>query len=122
DSKNEFWNAYKTVADEYDKEFQQKYSSDLDTALIFAGLFSAVSSAFIIQIQPQLQQDPDLVNQALLRHFIHAINGSMFVRPDIEVPSSTGPSSTIVLVQTALYVSLFSTLLTALLAVLGKRW
>ncbi|KAF7348705.1 hypothetical protein MVEN_01389300 [Mycena venus] len=40
-TKTAFWNAYKALADEHDKEFQQKYSTDLDTALIFAGLFSA---------------------------------------------------------------------------------
>ncbi|KAJ7340587.1 hypothetical protein DFH08DRAFT_938517 [Mycena albidolilacea] len=55
DRKTAFWNAYKNLADEHDKEFQQKYSTDLDTALIFAGLFSAISSAFIIQIQPAIQ-------------------------------------------------------------------
>ncbi|KAJ7921684.1 hypothetical protein B0H13DRAFT_1449049, partial [Mycena leptocephala] len=53
DKKTAFWTSYMKLADEHDKEFQQKYSTDLDTALIFAGLFSAVSSAFIIQIQPQ---------------------------------------------------------------------
>ncbi|KAJ7479747.1 hypothetical protein FB451DRAFT_973185, partial [Mycena latifolia] len=58
DKKTEFWNSYMKLADEHDKEFQQKYSTDLDTALIFAGLFSAVSSAFIIQIQPQLVTPP----------------------------------------------------------------
>ncbi|KAJ7839083.1 hypothetical protein B0H13DRAFT_2677296 [Mycena leptocephala] len=52
DKKSEFWNAYMKLADEDDKEFQKKYSSDLDTTLILcvAGLFSAVSSAFIIQL------------------------------------------------------------------------
>ncbi|KAJ7081932.1 hypothetical protein C8R44DRAFT_823211 [Mycena epipterygia] len=35
DRKTEFWNAYKTVAEEYDKEFKEKYGTDLDTALIF---------------------------------------------------------------------------------------
>ncbi|KAJ6574451.1 hypothetical protein B0H19DRAFT_875143, partial [Mycena capillaripes] len=54
DKKMAFWNSYMRVADEHDKEFQQKYSTDLDTGLIFAGLFSAVGSAFIIQIQPEL--------------------------------------------------------------------
>ncbi|KAJ7479699.1 hypothetical protein FB451DRAFT_164027 [Mycena latifolia] len=58
DMKTSFWNSYMKLADEHDKEFQRKYSTDLDTALIFAGLFSAVSSAFIIQIQPQLMTDP----------------------------------------------------------------
>ncbi|KAJ6529354.1 hypothetical protein B0H19DRAFT_1333254 [Mycena capillaripes] len=50
-----FWNAHKTLADERDKELKEQYSTDLNTALVFAGLFSAVDSAFIIQIQPGIQ-------------------------------------------------------------------
>ncbi|KAJ7146759.1 hypothetical protein C8R44DRAFT_898935 [Mycena epipterygia] len=79
------------LADEHDKEFQQKYGTDLDTSLIFAGLFSAVTSAFIIQIEPQLMETP-------------------------------GPMAIIVGAQSMLYISLFTTLLAALLAVLGKQW
>ncbi|KAK7017635.1 hypothetical protein R3P38DRAFT_2784547 [Favolaschia claudopus] len=90
DKKTAFWNSYLKLADENDKAFQQKYSTDLDTALIFAGLFSAVGSVFIIQIQPQLA-----VSQ---------------------------PPRIIVLVQSMLYISLFTTLSAALLAVLGKQW
>ncbi|KAJ6506303.1 hypothetical protein C8R47DRAFT_1241564 [Mycena vitilis] len=90
DTKTAFWNAYKTLADEHDKELQQKYSTDLDTALIFAGLFSAVDSAFIIQIQPAIQP--------------------------------RGTPLVVLVAQNLLYVSLFSTLLAALLAVLGKQW
>ncbi|KAF7334572.1 hypothetical protein MVEN_02287100 [Mycena venus] len=90
DKKTAFWNSYLKLADEYDKEFQQKYSTDLDTALIFAGLFSAVGSAFIIQIQPQLM--------------------------------GSNPPKIIVVAQSMLYISLFTTLLAALLAVLGKQW
>ncbi|KAJ7641236.1 hypothetical protein FB45DRAFT_676657, partial [Roridomyces roridus] len=55
-----------------------------------AGLFSAVSSAFIIQIQPQLSFDT--------------------------------PSIKVIVAQSMLYISLFTTLLAALLAVLGKQW
>ncbi|KAJ7769369.1 hypothetical protein B0H16DRAFT_1237561, partial [Mycena metata] len=109
DKKTAFWNSYMKLADEHDKEFQQKYSTDLDTALIFvsdfaldvlklvvsnwlpqSGLFSAVASAFVIQIEPQL------------------------------APPNT--SKIIVIVQCLLYASLFTTLLAALLAVLGKQW
>ncbi|KAF7326444.1 hypothetical protein MVEN_02614900 [Mycena venus] len=89
DKKNKFWNAYKLVAEEYDKEFQEKYKTDLDTGLLFAGLFSAVSSAFIIQIQPDIQSKS---------------------------------ISLVVVTQSLLYISLFSTLLVAMLAVLGKQW
>jgi hypothetical protein len=35
DNKTNFWNLYKTLADEHDKEFHQRYSTDLDTSLIF---------------------------------------------------------------------------------------
>ncbi|KAJ7775436.1 hypothetical protein B0H16DRAFT_1756777 [Mycena metata] len=89
DAKTAFWTSYMKLADEHDKELQQKYSTDLDTGLIFAGLFSAVSSAFIIQFQPQLQSSPTII---------------------------------IIAVQSLLYISLFATLLVALLAVLGKQW
>ncbi|KAJ7769428.1 hypothetical protein B0H16DRAFT_1881955 [Mycena metata] len=89
DKKTAFWNSYMKLADEHDKEFQEKYSTDLDTALIFSGLFSAVASAFVIQIEPQLTMDPPKI---------------------------------IVVVQCLLYASLFTTLLAALLAVLGKQW
>ncbi|KAJ6518143.1 hypothetical protein C8R47DRAFT_1086150 [Mycena vitilis] len=79
DKKTTFWTTYMRVADEHDKEFKEKYSTDLDVALIFAGLFSA----------PQLAPDSP---------------------------------TTIVVVQGLLYASLFTTLLAALLAVLGKQW
>jgi hypothetical protein len=35
DTKTAFWESYVRLADEQDKEFQQKYTTDLDTALIF---------------------------------------------------------------------------------------
>ncbi|KAK6985063.1 hypothetical protein R3P38DRAFT_2661870 [Favolaschia claudopus] len=89
DKKTTFWNGYMTLANEYDKEFLQKYGTDLDTSLIFAGLFSAVASAFIIQIQPEFESTP------------HSLT---------------------VVAQSLLYISLGSTLLAALLAVLGKQW
>ncbi|KAJ7271607.1 hypothetical protein C8J57DRAFT_1507513 [Mycena rebaudengoi] len=63
DKTTTFWNLYKTLANEHDKAFQKKYSTDLDASLIFAGLFSAVDSAFIIQIQPEIRR----INTPLLR-------------------------------------------------------
>jgi hypothetical protein len=35
DKETNFWNLYNTVADEHDKEFVEKYITDLDTSLIF---------------------------------------------------------------------------------------
>ncbi|KAJ7484255.1 hypothetical protein FB451DRAFT_960892, partial [Mycena latifolia] len=117
-----FWSSYKMLADEYDNEFKEKHSTDLDTSLIFAGLFSAVSSAFIIQIQPGLQPDSTATDQALIRLLIHTVNSSIFSGPEIIIPEPTVPSIITVTVESFLYVSLFSTLLAALLVVLGKQW
>ncbi|KAJ7087160.1 hypothetical protein C8R44DRAFT_620927 [Mycena epipterygia] len=119
DKKTTFWTAYKTLADEFDKEFQRKYGNDLDTSLIFAGLFSAVSSAFIIQIQPEFQRDPNVTTEALLMILIQNITG---MTPAIQIPLQGDPPIIIVVSQSLLYFSLFSTLTVALLAVLGKQW
>ncbi|KAJ7244235.1 hypothetical protein C8J57DRAFT_1476837 [Mycena rebaudengoi] len=113
DKETTFWNAYKTLSEEHDREFHKKYGTDLDTSLIF--------SAFIIQIQPELQQDPNEVTQQLLRILIHNANQSLFSGIDM-AETNNGATTTITIVQSFLYASLFSTLLAALLAVLGKQW
>ncbi|KAJ7254881.1 hypothetical protein C8J57DRAFT_955807, partial [Mycena rebaudengoi] len=121
DKETILWNTYKMLSEEYDREFLKKYGTDLDTSLIFAGLFSAVSSAFIIQIQPELQQDPNEVTQQLLRVLIYNGNQSLFSGIDLAEPNGRA-TTTVVIVQSLLYACLFSTLLAALLAVLGKQW
>ncbi|KAJ7731180.1 hypothetical protein B0H14DRAFT_3169066 [Mycena olivaceomarginata] len=119
DKKTAFWDSYKTLADEFDKEFQRKYGNDLDTSLIFAGLFSAVSSAFIILIQPEFRPDPNATTQALLGLLVQNITGAAI--PVDLIPQSRVPLQIVVVAQALLYFSLLSTLLAALLAVQGKE-
>ncbi|KAJ7908184.1 hypothetical protein B0H13DRAFT_1617758, partial [Mycena leptocephala] len=116
-----FWTAYKPLADEFDREFQRKYGNDLDVSLIFAGLFSAVTSAFIIQIQPEFRPDPTANTEALLMILVGNMTGANFQEAQI-LNTSAGPSVIILITQSLLYFSLFSTLLGSLLAVLGKQW
>ncbi|KAJ6589654.1 hypothetical protein B0H19DRAFT_872389, partial [Mycena capillaripes] len=120
DKKIAFWTAYKKLADEFDTELQGKYGQDLDTSLIFAGLFSAVSSAFIIQIQPELQPDPTQVLLAVLVQNITGVPSSQ-LPPGVSMSQGT-ISLTVLVTQGLLYSSLFATLLAALLAVLAKQW
>ncbi|KAJ7120277.1 hypothetical protein C8R44DRAFT_877716 [Mycena epipterygia] len=75
-------------------EFLQKYGNDLDTSLIFAGLFSAISSAFIIQIQPELQADPDATTQALLLLLVQNMTGTASSAIQT-VQQSAGPATII---------------------------
>jgi len=87
-----------------------------------AGLFSAVSSAFIIDVQSKLEPDPNEMTAAYMRILIHAVNSSLF--PDANPDSVTwsGPPPEIVTVQSLLYASLATSLFAAFIAMLGKQW
>ncbi|KAF9783440.1 hypothetical protein BJ322DRAFT_152244 [Thelephora terrestris] len=122
DSRTLFYERYHKEAEEYDKEFMQKHGEDLNTTLIFAGLFSAVTSAFITQVQPQLQSDPNEETAALLRVLIHKIDNTTFGGEAPALPQWAGPPQTIIRVQCLLYASLFASLLAAFLAMLGRQW
>jgi hypothetical protein len=126
------------VAEEYDKEFMKRYEEDLNTTLIFvsfvwcsrvrvltrvqAGLFSAVTSAFIIEVNSQLQPDPNTETATLLRIILYKMDNTAFGGKIPTVPQWSGPPRTIVQVQAILYASLAASLLSAFLAMLGKQW
>ena len=88
-----------------------------------AGLFSTVTSAFIISIQPQLQPDTGEETVALLRVLIYKTDNTTFGKDVPALPQQwTGPPHAIVQVQALLYASLATTLFSAFLAMLGKQW
>ena len=87
-----------------------------------AGLFSAVSSAFIIDVQSKLEPDPNEMTAAYMRILIHTMNSSLFPDADPTSATWTGPPPVIVTVQSLLYASLTTSLFAAFLAMLGKQW
>ena len=118
--------------------FMKKHEEDLNTTLIFvsfssgtagflltgpqAGLFSAVTSAFIVDINQQLQSDPNEETASLLRVLIYKIDNTTFGGSTPTLPVWTGPPRTIVQVQSILLSSLATSLFSAFLAMLGKQW
>ena len=81
-----------------------------------------MASAFITQVQPQLQKDPGEETAALLRVLIHKIDNTTFGDDVPALPQWTGPTRMVVQVQSILYASLAASLLSAFLAMLGKQW
>ena len=81
-----------------------------------------MTSAFIIQVQPELQSDPNEETAALLRVLIHKIDNTTFGNDIPVVPQWSGPPHRIIQVQAILYASLAASLLSAFLAMLGKQW
>ena len=87
-----------------------------------AGLFSAVTSAFIIEVNSKLEPDPSDETAALLRVLIHKIDNTTFGNDPPALPQWTGPPHTIVQVQAILFASLAVSLFSGFLAMLGKQW
>ena len=138
----DFFAVYREESEEFDRDYARKYDEDLNTSLIFvsrqmctradqvlneggwlqAGLFSAVSSAFIIDVQPNLQSDSNDMTTAYMRILIHTMNESLFPDADQLATVWTGPSVEIVTVLCLLYASLATSLFAAFVAMLGKQW
>ena len=87
-----------------------------------SGLFSAVTSAFIINIQSELSPDYQKMNNVLLERLLNATTGTLPANSAPSVPRWSGPDPTIVQVQCVLYATLCATLLASFLAMLGKQW
>ena len=140
DPRLDFYTMYKREAMEYDADYVKKYDEDLNTTLIFvrlpssrsrsfahsfskAGLFSAVSSAFVIDAHSQLRSDPNEQSAALLRAILLTLNQSAIPgESPIVPPVQKSPPSEIVTVTCLMYASLMISLLAAFVAMLGKQW
>ncbi|KAG1731679.1 hypothetical protein EDB19DRAFT_1640727, partial [Suillus lakei] len=122
DNWNSFWDVYDQEAEEFDTAFVERYASDLDNGLIFAGLFSAVSTTFLGTMLPNLSPAPSDTTNALLMMIYNQLNSTTFLGQALNLPSWDGPNRITIWTQTLLYASLSASLLSALGAVLGKQW
>jgi len=88
-----------------------------------AGLFSAVSSAFVIDIQSKLEPDSGERSEAYLRAILLTLNRSVVPDEDpIAPPEWNDPPTEIITTSDLLYASLLMSLLAAFVAMLGKQW
>ncbi|KIJ56111.1 hypothetical protein M422DRAFT_150809, partial [Sphaerobolus stellatus SS14] len=118
DGQAQFWTEYERIARRSDDDFLERYNGDLDVQLIFAGLFSAVSSTFLVDMKADLQPDPLEKTNALLALIGQGILNSTFSANDNAILNTP-------IVPAKLffgYLSLSLSLLAAFGAVLGKQW
>ncbi|KAF7344848.1 hypothetical protein MVEN_01646500 [Mycena venus] len=66
----QIWKLYMDRAKIFDDNLANLFNSDLDPLLIFAGLFSAILSAFLIEIRKGLQEDLQTITNNLLMTLI----------------------------------------------------
>ena len=90
--------------------------------VVQAGLFSAVSSAFIVNMQSSLSPSASDTTIAILKILVNKIDNDTFPAQEATLPVWTGPSSTTIWIQVLAYTSLSSSLLAAFGAMLAKQW
>ncbi|KAF8814781.1 hypothetical protein BYT27DRAFT_7028350, partial [Phlegmacium glaucopus] len=112
------WQLYQEKARNVDEHMKESHNSGLDSLLIFAGLFSAVLSAFIIQASQGLQADPHETTNALLEALLQSQNGLMHTYK----PPAFKPTLSSKIVNGLWFCSLAFSLLSALGASLAKSW
>ncbi|KAG8772486.1 hypothetical protein FRC12_003055 [Ceratobasidium sp. 428] len=119
------WQLYVEEAKEHDGELVDGKNKNLDMMLLFAALFSAILTAFIIESKNLLQQDSADLTVTLLLSIAKSQQrieqGTPQVLPTIELPTFSVPISAR-WINGLWYTSLALSLSAALVAMLAKEW
>ncbi|PBK83737.1 hypothetical protein ARMGADRAFT_885586, partial [Armillaria gallica] len=123
------WRTHEDESRIHDTNMVEESRDNVDVLLVFAGLFSAVVTTFVVQTSQSLQPDYAAMSASLLYESVlvqRAIaNGSSVntISPSPLNPTiAFVPATTDVWVNGLWFVSLFLSLTTALVAVLVKQW
>ncbi|EJD39226.1 hypothetical protein AURDEDRAFT_29259, partial [Auricularia subglabra TFB-10046 SS5] len=120
------WRVYKDAVSTADKNMIDSWNKTLDVLLIFAGLFSAVSTAFLVESYKTLQPDYSQYVATFLYAAAIAYNNSGRALPPLDAILS--PERTLQDITTQRwinglwFISLIVSLLVALLSILVKQW
>ncbi|CAE6411916.1 unnamed protein product [Rhizoctonia solani] len=125
------WKVYVWETDKWDAELVDGWNKSLDLLLVFAALFSAISTSFLLESSGMLKQDPNAVSASALIAISQALiaiaNSSSFdpattlgIGPDSLTPFT--PSRNAVVINTLWYLSLSISIATSFLAMLAKEW
>ncbi|KAJ7726533.1 hypothetical protein B0H16DRAFT_1698022 [Mycena metata] len=117
------WAVYVSEAEKYDRSLVESWKSDMEGMLIFAGLFSASLTAFIIESYKTLNPDSGESTVQLLaqisQQLAAAANGSTFHVP---APTHSPPRTTSLVCNALWFISLGLSLACAMIATLLEQW
>ncbi|KAK6992931.1 hypothetical protein R3P38DRAFT_3224298 [Favolaschia claudopus] len=117
------WSVYASEAEKYDKALVQSWKSDMDGLLIFAGLFSAILTAFLIEsyktLTPDSEDDMVLLLSQISAQLAGIANGSAI---DIPTPAPFVTPASSLVCNLLWFISLGLSLACALTATLVEQW
>ncbi|KZP12406.1 hypothetical protein FIBSPDRAFT_686527, partial [Athelia psychrophila] len=115
------WSAYMSEANLCDKGLIDGWLKDTDGIFIFAGLFSAIVTTFIIESYGGLMPDPNASMIALLQQISQQLAGNA-VQNQTVISEPFSPTYSAVRVNTCWFLSLYLALTSALAAALVQQW
>ncbi|KZP12375.1 hypothetical protein FIBSPDRAFT_675442, partial [Athelia psychrophila] len=115
------WSVYMTEATPYDKALMESWTEDMNGILIFAGLFSAVVTTFIIESYGGLMPDPNATTVALLQQISLQLASNAVQNPTLTLEPFS-PTSSALRVNAFWILSLCLALTCALAATLVQQW
>ncbi|KIY61990.1 hypothetical protein CYLTODRAFT_319298, partial [Cylindrobasidium torrendii FP15055 ss-10] len=121
------WRVYLEEARSFDQDIVIQASESLELLLVFAALFSAVITTFVVQTFQSLSPDSGAQSAGALREITQLIRAIGGQTPIEDVPPSASASlsaisNSIIWVNGLWFVSLTLSLATAIFAVLAKQW
>ncbi|KAF8895798.1 hypothetical protein CPB85DRAFT_209622 [Mucidula mucida] len=122
------WRVYVEEAAAFDENMIGQSRDGLDVMLVFAGLFSAVVTSFLVQVSQNLQADFSEMSALLLRDLLlvqlaRADGTTLNVTtPSVNPAAKFDPDAIDVWINGLWVVSLVTSLVVALSAVLVKQW
>ncbi|KAJ7242911.1 hypothetical protein C8J57DRAFT_64302 [Mycena rebaudengoi] len=117
------WTVYVSEAEKYDKALVESWRSDMNGMLIFAGLFSAILTAFLIESYQTLLPDSGDDTAFFLRQISDQLaasaSGTNFT---VSQPVPHVPTTTSLICNILWFISLGLSLACALIATLIEQW
>ncbi|KAG6811432.1 hypothetical protein H0H92_007393 [Tricholoma furcatifolium] len=123
----DFWSVYVTEAEKYDTDIMETWKADMDSTLIFAGLFSAMVTAFLLDSCKRLENPgisaQELLSQILAVQIVSASLNTSVIQLPTALPTTTSEqSASATLINVLWFLSLTFSLAAALYATLVQKW
>lgn len=117
----EAWQGCGKLVEKYDKEMCDAYREQIDTLLTFAGLFSAVVTAFVVDSYKWLHDDSGDATVQLLVQVANILIANT-TAPIVAPPTTALTDKGSVRINTCWFLSLTLSLASALVGILAKQW
>ncbi|KAF9030733.1 hypothetical protein BDZ89DRAFT_949358, partial [Hymenopellis radicata] len=127
-AKSRLWKTYMDESTKFDSDMVENWRDGLDMLLVFAALFSAVVTTFVVQTCQSLRVDYAQMTASLILRLIDVQVAIAQGTPANELPQNSDPSASFMAQSFDLWInglwftSLVLSLTTTLIAVLTKQW